>query len=83
MEGLHLRWQFPLRLAYSCGETSAFFFFLDSTINVTDKGVVLMESNQETHFAVHPPYYVLHLLKGIQLEEGTAAEQTVLHASMA
>lgn len=59
------------------------FFFLDSTINVTDKGVVLMESNQETHFAVHPPYYVLHLLKGIQLEEGTAAEQTVLHASMA
>lgn len=42
-----------------------------------------MESSQETRFAVHPPYYVLHLLKGIQLEEGIAAEQTVLHPSTA
>lgn len=29
---------------------------------------------------MHSPYYVLHLLEGIQLEEGIAAEQMVLLA---
>jgi len=42
-----------------------------------------MESNQETRFAMHPPCHVLHLVKGIQPEEGIAAEQTVLHAPTA
>lgn len=79
LEGLHLWWQLPLKLPYSCGDTTFCLFVLDSTINVTDKGTAcLQRSTRRLTLLATIRIMCSNLLKQVQCEEGISAEQMAL-----
>lgn len=79
LEGLHLWWQLPLKLPYSCGDTTFCLFVLDSTINVTDKGPACSQrSTRRLTLLGTIRIMCSNLLKQVQCEEGISAEQMAL-----